>query len=72
MNKRLIQTIAKNLRHRRVASRFSKVQLAERTGLSRQIIYLMERGTHEPKIGTLKSLADALECSVEDLIYPAH
>jgi DNA-binding XRE family transcriptional regulator len=72
MNNRIVQTIAKNLRHRRVAGRFSKVQLAELAGVSRQLIYLMERGTHEPKIGTLTSLANALECSVEDLIYPAH
>ena len=71
MDSNLIETIATNLRHHRMAARMNKSELASRTGLSRQIIYLLERGTHDPKIGTLLKISSVLGCSVEDLIYPA-
>lgn len=52
----------------RRAADLTQEELAERTGLSRQEISLIERGKVRPGIDTIKKIADALEVKVDDLI----
>lgn len=43
--------------------------LAERSGISRQTLWNIEHGRHDPALGSVISIADALEVDVEDLIH---
>jgi molybdate-binding protein/DNA-binding XRE family transcriptional regulator len=51
----------------RAASGLSQSELADRVGLTRQAIYMIEAGRYLPNATTALRLARALECKVEDL-----
>jgi transcriptional regulator with XRE-family HTH domain len=53
---------------RRARLRISQVELARRMQTSQNQVSLLERQQHEPMLGTLAKLADALECSVSALL----
>jgi transcriptional regulator with XRE-family HTH domain len=58
------------LRRRRFAAKMTVRDLAARANVSIGSISMMENGHMAPRVTMLASLADALNCSVEDLMPP--
>lgn len=61
--------IACNLRQQRAKSRISQEKLAEMTGISQQFICSIETEKVNPSIEVMLKIADALNITVNDLIY---
>ncbi len=59
------------LRTQRQLARLSLRQLAELTRVSNPYLSQIERGLHQPSVAVIKSLATALNLSVEDLLVQA-
>jgi transcriptional regulator with XRE-family HTH domain len=59
---------ARNLRRLRTLCGMRQQDLAESAGLTRLTISNLERMVHQPGPRTLKRLADALGCSIADLV----
>ena len=59
------------LRTQRQLARLSLRQLAELTRVSNPYLSQIERGLHQPSVAVIKSLAKALNLSVEDLLAQA-
>jgi transcriptional regulator with XRE-family HTH domain len=59
------------LRGQRQLARLSLRQLAELTRVSNPYLSQIERGLHQPSVAVIKSLAQALGLSVEDLLAQA-
>jgi DNA-binding XRE family transcriptional regulator len=59
------------LRSQRQLAQLSLRQLAELTKVSNPYLSQIERGLHQPSIGVIKSLAQALNLSVGDLLAHA-
>ncbi|HYI08459.1 MAG TPA: helix-turn-helix transcriptional regulator [Thermoanaerobaculia bacterium] len=57
-----------HLRELRLARGLTQTELAERSNTNTMFISKLERGVTTPTIGTLLRLANALECSVVDLV----
>ncbi len=47
---------------------FTQVQLSEKSGVSRPLISQIESGKKNGSIATMKAIAQALDCMVDDLI----
>jgi len=62
------QRFAVLLRKHRRERGFSQETLAERAGLHRNFISLIERGVNQPSVDSLFQLASALEISPIDLV----
>lgn len=61
--------ISKNLTKYRNEKKYSKLKLAEETGLTARCIEYIEHNiTQSPRISTLRKLAKALDIPVEKLI----
>jgi transcriptional regulator with XRE-family HTH domain len=60
--------IAKYLAAHRTTCRMTQSELAEKVGMSRASIGLIERGEGLPSVETLYALAVALECEAWDLL----
>ncbi|MED4284908.1 helix-turn-helix transcriptional regulator [Priestia megaterium] len=56
------------LRKRRREKKFSQQCLADKAGLDRTYISLIERGGRSPTLTTLYKLSNALECETSELI----
>jgi transcriptional regulator with XRE-family HTH domain len=52
----------------REARRLSRQQLAQKAGVSRETIRLLEAGRFDPTLGTLTKLAGALGVRLTDLV----
>lgn len=61
-------TFARNLRRARAEAGLSQEALADKAGMHRNEISLLERGEREPKIGTVARLAKALGVKSSDLL----
>lgn len=62
--------MANNLRKIRMEQGLSQVELAEKSGVTRQTIIKIESDNPPPiKTPTLVKLADALNCSVADVFF---
>ncbi len=59
--------VAKNLRKLRGERGLSQEELADRAGLNRNYVGMIEREENAPTVDTLESLAEALGISVTDL-----
>lgn len=60
--------IGGKVRHLRERSGLTQEQLAERLGVSRQVVTKWENGSGVPKIENLKALADHFHVTVDELI----
>jgi len=58
---RLRETVAKNLRRLRRAKALSQGELADRAGINRNYVGMLEREQHAATIDMLEKLADVLE-----------
>ncbi len=62
-------TLAENIKHFRAVKQLSQPQLAEKAGLSKGYVYMLESGEMtNPSIEKLSAIANALECTIADLI----
>jgi transcriptional regulator with XRE-family HTH domain len=59
------------LRSQRQLAQLSLRQLADLTQISNPYLSQIERGLHQPSVGIIKSLAEALNLSVSDLLAHA-
>lgn len=66
-----VPALAKNIEDGRKARGWTRVQLAERMGVSRVAVLMWETGKYQPKIAKLKRLARFYRCSVDDLLRAA-
>lgn len=57
-----------NLKEKRLEKNMTQAELADRLGIKRQRLSNYEVGIREPNIDTLKSLAKALDCTVDELL----
>lgn len=60
-------TVGERIYYCRTEIHMTQRQLAEKTGIDQSTIGKYERGILNPKIGTLRKIADALGCDVADL-----
>jgi transcriptional regulator with XRE-family HTH domain len=64
----LLMPIGDRLKQLRTAKGMTQLQLSRATGLSLSIIAQLEQGdTANPRLNTVKALAKALGCSLDDL-----
>ena len=61
-------SVAKNVRARRLALKMTQAELGDKVGVGRSYIAQIERGSKVPGMYMGKGLADALGCTVEDLL----
>ena len=61
--------VGDNIRKYRLAHRLTQEQLAEKIGISTSFCANLERGKKSMSIMTLRDIADALEISVDYLLY---
>lgn len=68
----LLENLSKQVQRRRTAKGWTQPELAEKLQMNVSTVRKIEGMTLEerPRPRTLKALADALECSVEDLFEP--
>ena len=70
MNKQELITLGKTIREKREAKNLTQVLLAEKSGLDRNYIGMVERGERNPSYLSLKKIAKGLGLSVNELIKP--
>lgn len=63
--------LGKNIRERRLKLGLSGQQLAEMVGVSEPMISLTERGLKTPSVAVCAALAQALGCTLDELIFGA-
>lgn len=61
-------TFSEKLRQLRERENLSQEKLAEKLGVSRQVITKWENGTGTPKIENLKGIADCFHVSLDELL----
>ncbi|MDQ3108850.1 MAG: helix-turn-helix domain-containing protein [Bacteroidota bacterium] len=61
------KAVGENVRKRRLKKKWTQIKLGDETGLDAQNISRIELG-YNSKLKTLKKLAEALGCSVADLV----
>ena len=66
---KLIKNISDNVRLQRTKHRISQDKLSELTGINQQQISYIENGKACPKLETVIKIAEAMNISVNDLIY---
>lgn len=57
-----------NIKKKRIEKGMTQEKLAQSCEISRQRVTNYEIGIREPNIATLKKLASALECTVDELL----
>ena len=67
----LLRALGQEIRERRIQLSFSQEALAHEAGLHRNVIGRLERGTYNPSLLTLLSIAVELDVSVSDLLNAA-
>lgn len=67
----LLMAYARVLRRYRKAIDLSQEELAFRAGLSMRYVSLLESGRHQPSLGTMKALSEALNTSLTTMIAEA-
>lgn len=61
-------SVAKNVRAKRLALGLTQTELGDKVGVGQSYIAQIERGSKVPGMYMGKWLADALGCTVEDLL----
>ena len=65
----LKKTIASNLRLNRAKNKISQEKLSELTGISQQFICNIETEKVNPSVETLLKISNALNVTLNDLVY---
>lgn len=69
--KHLLRALGEEIRHRREALALSQEALAHGAGLHRNVIGRLERGTYNPTVMTLLSIAAEFDVSLSELFSSA-
>lgn len=64
-------TLPDNLKAKRQALGWSQEALARKADVPNQTVSRAEQGATEPRLSTIAKLAEALGCTVDDLLAPA-
>lgn len=64
----VLMRFSQRIRHFRGAANITQGELADRSGVQRNFISLIERGKANPSLATMALLAEALGCTVSDLV----
>lgn len=64
----LRQRVAQNLKRIRIENGLSQEDLADRAGLNRSYIGMVERQENSPTVDTLEALADALQVDAAEFL----
>lgn len=65
-------SIGANIKMRREAANMTQEQLAEKVGVQRPMITQVERGSRVPTMILGDLIAQALHCTVDDLLHGEH
>lgn len=68
MNKDIIDVVAENIKKYRLEKGFSQEELADRAGLHRTYISLLERKKKNVSVRILEKIANALEIDIKTLV----
>lgn len=60
--------IGLNIRKKREEHELEQQELAHRIGISKTLLSYIESGTRSPSLSVVVALADALHCSIDELI----
>ncbi len=60
-------TLYNVVQSKRLASRLTQIELAEKVGVTRQTIISIEKGNYVPSVALALRLATVFSCSVEEL-----
>lgn len=63
-----VKSIGENIRWRREAKGMTQQELANRCGVTDAMVCYYERGQRMPSLPTAAALADALGCTVDELL----
>jgi len=69
--KHILKALGEEIRHRRVAAQLSQEALADGAGLHRNVIGRLERGSYNPTVMTLLSIACEFDVSLSELVASA-
>lgn len=58
----------KNLRLKRTEKGLTQLELAEKIGATQAAIAQFERGARQPSVGTAQMIAEALDCTLSELL----
>lgn len=61
-------TLGENIRKKRLEYDIEQQELAKRIGVSKMMISYYESGMRVPSVANLVGIADALHCSVDELL----
>lgn len=61
----MLSLLPRRIKHLRGLKNWTQAILAEKAGISRSYISELERGTREPTVGILKSIADAFQVPID-------
>lgn len=61
-------TLGQNIRSKRMEYDIEQQELAKRIGVTKAVICTIENGTRTPSVAVLVGIADALHCSVDELL----
>ncbi|HLR74023.1 MAG TPA: helix-turn-helix transcriptional regulator [Virgibacillus sp.] len=64
--KRTVRNCVKEMRNQKG---YTQIQLAEKVEVTRQTIIAIEKQRYEPYIATALNLAEALDCTVDELFW---
>ena len=67
----LLKELGDTVRARRLKAGYSQEEFSNRAGLHRTYISHLEQGLRNPTYVTLQKIAEALECTVEELLGSA-
>lgn len=57
------------LKELRTQRNFKQIDLAEKIGVTRQVVSYYELGVVKPSLDKAKKLADIFNCSIEDIFF---
>ena len=61
-------SIGDNIKRKRNELNLTQEQLGEQSGVSKTSIYMFEKGTKIPSVYTSRTIAETLNCTVEELL----
>ena len=70
MSKQELEILGRIIREKREAQGLTQVELAEKAGVDRNYIGMVERGERNPSYLSLQKIAKGLGIKVEELIKP--
>ena len=70
MSKEELQILGKIIREKREARHLTQVELAEKAGVDRNYIGMVERGERNPSYLSLQKIAKGLGLTVNEMINP--